>query len=297
MKTCFRTAPSLTVWNVPVWLQDKIRRYLNIASLSCWDGQKCRSMDPWWAHSCVLVSPSWCFSMCRGLWLASYFRIKSKRPLGLKWVYLWAYDTEESLAYDAHACTFQWAGRTLPCSAVENMQRGSWITPSVPACSWRCSGGLLMARRSKRVGGGGLRACGGQFVASSGWVEACLVYCSADTQPGSKALLQLQVVSDIMMKTTLLWFGLFFHSQRRGETDLLGHFVFSCGIIDFTSRTAESWKPRVSLTWEQHLVCVGRLWKSSLAPLDLYPCTSVWEVFLDTEICGGSCKQDTTGEQ
>lgn len=39
----------------------------------------------------------------------------------------------------------------------------------------------------------------------------------------------------------------------------------------------------MSLIGEQHLVCAGRLWKSSLSPLDLCLRGSVGDVFIDTE--------------
>lgn len=94
----------------------------------------------------------------------SDLKIRSKSPLGLKWIYFacqfltW----KESLVYKPCTCTFRWADTMLPCSGIENVQQGSCITPLVPAHSLCLSCGLLMARRSKRVGGGGLRACGGQ---------------------------------------------------------------------------------------------------------------------------------------
>lgn len=79
------------------------------------------------------------------------------------------------------------------------------------------------------------------FITSSGWAEACLAWCSVGTQPGSKAILELHVISEMLTETAVLWvvFLFFFlNSQRRGETYLLGHSFFSYGTVE----QLRSWK-------------------------------------------------------
>lgn len=79
------------------------------------------------------------------------------------------------------------------------------------------------------------------FVTSSRWVEACLAHSSVGTQPGSKAILELHVISEILTATTVL-LGWFFSFPKERiipkETNLLGHSFFSYG----TTEQLRSWK-------------------------------------------------------
>lgn len=59
---------------------------------------------------------------------------------------------------------------------------------------------------------------GAGFAPSSGWVER--------TQVDLQMILELQIISNIVMETAVLWVGLF-HSQQRGEVNLSCPSLFS----------------------------------------------------------------------
>lgn len=59
---------------------------------------------------------------------------------------------------------------------------------------------------------------GAEFAPSSGWVER--------TQVDLQMILELQIISNIVMETAVLWVGLF-RSQQRGEINLSCPSLFS----------------------------------------------------------------------
>jgi len=72
--------------------------------------------------------------------------------------------------------------------------------------AWSWLGGAKRGGR-RRGGNGHVEHVEGRagFIPSSEWVKASLGHCFVGTEPGSEAILELCVISEILMETAVLW--------------------------------------------------------------------------------------------
>lgn len=130
-------------------------------------------------------------------------------------------------------------------------------------------GGWMWFESMRRLGQGSLPPLDGL---------RCLAHWCACTQVDLQRILELQIISNIVMETAMLWGGSFPFPTERWDWPFLPITFFQWGCL-----AAEDLEMMVSLTSEQLVMCAGRLWKSILAPLDLCPCRFFWQVSTHTK--------------